>query len=700
MTNLSIINKGNQVSEVDNELDGEDLNSQDTETKQTEEQHDIHGMSDEQFSMFAYTTLRECMREVYTLQAREEFVLKDKEKIHAEILEANNFIEEKPQYQKYLQNLQKALYEQNINVFNQLLTYFVRDVLKTDKGIEMELFVSRGMPGIRIEAVNSGFKENIIDGSGGAIANIVSTGLRLICLSRLPHRKFIILDEPDCWIKPEFVPAFAKIIGELSRKLRIQTVIISHHSWEYFKDYGRVIELEKDGAILEANIKHDTAIDEQTKKQDYIAEVHLRRFMSHYNTVYKLHPFLTCIIGKNDLGKSVIAAAMKALAFNDSSDSCVKHNENSAQVFARLSVGDGILWERFKVKEKGQEQKVKYTLLDSEDNYITSEFNSYDVPEFINSKLRIMKSEDIDVHISSQKTPVFMIGNDVSPANKAKILSLGKEILVIQQMMSHINSTASEYSALKKKNEPLYDQYIRELKLLSDVHGFIPTFEKLEQHLTEIKEEIAEINAMNEMIPKIEQLKKLQSIPPVMGSVIVPQFEDEDEINNILWQLDFGSKYSEIKQIKPMIAAPQLEDLTEINRFIKTIASLDKLKDIEKVNTLPIPSFEDEETINIIVFAIDQHQKYNEISKVETLPMLELEDETVINDILFRMDDETKNIEDTQKKIAILKKKQENLEQRRQELDARIHEEYEKSGTVCPTCKQQVSFETYKEHLV
>lgn len=405
-------------------------------------------MNNHQFFLFAYNTVRDCIREAYRLQAREEFVLKDKKDIHDRILEAKNFIEEKPQYNTYLNELQKALYEQNINVFNQLLTYFVKDVLKSEKEIQMELFVSRSMPAIRIEAINDGFKEDIIDGSGGAIANIVSTGLRLICLSRLPHRKFIILDEPDCWIKPEFVPAFAKIIGELSRKLRIQTVIISHHNWEFFKDYGRVIELEKDGTILQNHVKHDSAYDEDKIKHDYISEVSIRRFMSHHDTTYKLHPYLTCIIGKNDLGKSVIAPAFKAVAFNYSSDSYVKHNENSSQIYIKTSGGDGFLWERFKVKGKGQEQKVKYSLF-KDDQLVTSEFNSNQTPSFISDKLQIMESEGIDVHISNQKTPIFMIGNDVSPKDKAKILSLGKEIIIIQKMMEEINTTSLEYSREK-----------------------------------------------------------------------------------------------------------------------------------------------------------------------------------------------------------------------------------------------------------
>lgn len=655
-------------------------------------------MGNQEFFMFAYTTLRELMKDIYALQAREDFVMKDKEKIHAEIKEANNFNEEKPEYRKYLENLQKALYEQNINVFNQLLTYFIRDVLKTDKAIEMKLFTSRGMPGISVEAVNNGFNENIIDGSGGAIANIVSTGLRLICLSRLAHRKFIILDEPDCWIKPEFVPSFAKIIGELSRKLRIQTIIISHHSWEYFKDYGRVIELDKDGSILENRIKHDTDFD-IPKDMDYLKEVTFKRFMSHFNTTYQLHPFLTCIIGKNDLGKSVIAAAMKALAFNSASDSCVMHNENSAQVFARSSLGDGFLWERFKVKEKGQEQKVKYSLF-KDDDLIASEFNSDYVPSFINDKLRIMKSEEIDVHISSQKTPIFMIGNDVSPANKAKILSLGKEIIVIQQMMSYIQSKSTEYNAKNRKNEPLYEQYVRELKLLSGVENFIPTFDELQKKIESLKNEISKLEKLEMFLPEFQQLQKLKEIESIKDSIKIPQFKDEDNINNLLVELKTGADYSNISKIDSLPALPKLKDETKIKQLVHLLGSLGKSQNIKQVSKLDIPQFQDEDAINELVYILDQHHQYQKIEKISSLPVLELQDEDKINDILFILDEERKTIEIIQEQILKHQEKMKSIELKKKALEQKIHDEYEKSGNVCPTCKQQVSFELYKEHLL
>lgn len=655
-------------------------------------------MDNEQFFIFAYSTLRETLKEVYSLQAREEYVMKDKEKIHAEIQEAKNFLEEKPEYQKFLQNLQKALYEQNINVFNQLLTYFIRDVLKTEKSIEMKLFVYRNMPGIEIEAINNGFHENIIDGSGGAIANIVSTGLRLICLSRLPHRKFIILDEPDCWIKPEFVPSFAKIIGDLSRKLRIQTVIISHHSWEFFKDYGRVIELDKDGAILQNSIKHDTTYDIPAD-MDYLKEVTFRRFMSHFNTTYELHPFLTCIIGKNDLGKSVIAAAMKALSFNESSDSCVMHNENSAQVYAKTSLGDGFLWERFKVKEKGQEQKVKYSLF-KDDVFVTSEFNSDYVPDFINDKLKIMRSEDIDVHISNQKTPIFMIGNDVNATNKAKILSLGKEIIIIQQMMSHINSKSSECNAIKRKNEPLYEQYVRELKLLAGIENYISDFDILQNRLDKLKTEITKANALERFLPQFEIMNKLQSIEPIHSTIEQPEFQNEEFINEILWNIKLGSAYSNISMINSLEKAPVFKDENKINQLVKVIGNLKRSSEINSIEKIEIPEFQDEENINEIVYKLDLHQQYQNIEKISTINPLKLDDEDAINNLLFIFDEETKAIANIQKQIAIAQKALQENEEKRKILEQKIHEEYESSGNICPTCKQQVSFEIYKEHLL
>jgi ABC-type branched-subunit amino acid transport system ATPase component len=76
-------------------------------------------------------------------------------------------------------------------------------------------------------------------------------GLRLIALSQLDeksHRKFVVLDEQDCWLRPDLVPRFMRIIHRIAEKLSFQVLVISHHDIDLFRDYAdRIYRLVVDG---------------------------------------------------------------------------------------------------------------------------------------------------------------------------------------------------------------------------------------------------------------------------------------------------------------------------------------------------------------------------------------------------------------------------------------------------------------------
>jgi ABC-type branched-subunit amino acid transport system ATPase component len=79
-------------------------------------------------------------------------------------------------------------------------------------------------------------------------------GLRLIALSQLhekDHRRFLILDEQDCWLRPDLVPRLMRIIHAIAHKLQFQTLVISHHDVSLFREYAdriyRVLPPAKEG---------------------------------------------------------------------------------------------------------------------------------------------------------------------------------------------------------------------------------------------------------------------------------------------------------------------------------------------------------------------------------------------------------------------------------------------------------------------
>ena len=72
------------------------------------------------------------------------------------------------------------------------------------------------------------------------------------------HRRFLILDEQDCWLRPDLVPDLMRIIHTIAHKLQFQIMVISHHDVSLFREYAdRIYRLlpparEGEGVQVEA----------------------------------------------------------------------------------------------------------------------------------------------------------------------------------------------------------------------------------------------------------------------------------------------------------------------------------------------------------------------------------------------------------------------------------------------------------------
>lgn len=640
-----------------------------------------------------YNVVETYLKEALLLQGRLESLTTEKQVVIDKVEKAKIWLQKQPDYLKFLQHLQNLLNQKNIGAFSELLSYFVRDVLQKDKDIVLEAYISRGLPALKIEASNNGNRESILEGNGGSIANIVSTGLRLIALSRMSNRKFIMLDEPDCWLKPDHIPLFARIIGEISKKLNIQTVIISHHHWKYFKDYGRVIELKTDGVHLTTEIIHDTPIPENTPN-DTIKTVILRRFMSHYETKYELHPHLTVIIGENDLGKSVITTAFKALSYADSSDSYIMHNENEAQTLLELNDNRVLMWQRFRETTQDNPQKVKFTFF-KDGQKVTDAYSAHDVPDFIARELNISTLEDIDVHIGNQKQPVFLLSSDIKPSEKAKILSLGKESLIIQKMMENLKSKKSKNKHAVDDGQERYVIIQKEIAVLEDIETVVEVLEDLKTETFYLNKQSAQIEDLSNVLSILKPAQQISEIEPINNeNISEPDLKPVDDLSQLIRTLTVTSLINDIDLIDNNISDIVLHDTTTITKIIDDLSVLEKISSIN--------------TIDNNIVDVDPSQMHNtkEISKAIVL-ISQLEKINVIEPIIYDIDQpELYNLDELSSIIKQLKeqqlieakfrKEQDRLEKLQEDLEKKVDDFIKKNGSLCPTCKQHVD----REHIL
>lgn len=176
----------------------------------------------------------------------------------AELAEANAFLERAPRVHQALEDLSQKIFQEVSHALETNLTLWLQDVLEQPLEVKVRTDYKRNAASVEFVIEREGQEEDIMRGQGGSVVNVLSVGLRIFALKlmtddrRSPHRRFLILDEPDAWLRPDRVPRLVKIIHDVGKELGFQTILISHHDVELFADYADKIyrfEPQPDGTV-------------------------------------------------------------------------------------------------------------------------------------------------------------------------------------------------------------------------------------------------------------------------------------------------------------------------------------------------------------------------------------------------------------------------------------------------------------------
>lgn len=191
------------------------------------------------------------------LMERRKHAQSQADKYRAMLTELEAFLELEPKVLLALDQLDSQLFKDITCMLEDKLSIALQEVLGQSIRLKVEAVQSHKSIGFEFSIERDGHEEHILKGSGGSVANILSVGLRLFaltCLSEERHRRFLVLDEQDCWIQPELIPRFIKIIREAAKALNFQILMISHHDPNLFFDQAdRVFRLNPhpDGVKVE-----------------------------------------------------------------------------------------------------------------------------------------------------------------------------------------------------------------------------------------------------------------------------------------------------------------------------------------------------------------------------------------------------------------------------------------------------------------
>ncbi len=159
-----------------------------------------------------------------------------------------------PQIESALESLSQQLFSDVAQLLEEKLTLALTELLDQPIKFTAKSDYARGAATVEFAIERDGYEEDILRGQGGSVANILSVGLRMFALARLDpahHRRFLVLDEPDAWLRPDLVPRLVKIISLAGQELGFQTILISHHDLSGDPNVDKVYGLhpQTDGSV-------------------------------------------------------------------------------------------------------------------------------------------------------------------------------------------------------------------------------------------------------------------------------------------------------------------------------------------------------------------------------------------------------------------------------------------------------------------
>src|SRR5262249_24431351 len=107
-----------------------------------------------------------------------------------------------------LDKLSEQLFGRIVNILEEKLTLALHEGLDQPIALKVNRDYKRGGATMSFHVERNGQPEDIMKGQGGSVANILSVGLRMFALTTLEptvHRRFLVLDEQDCWLRPDLV---------------------------------------------------------------------------------------------------------------------------------------------------------------------------------------------------------------------------------------------------------------------------------------------------------------------------------------------------------------------------------------------------------------------------------------------------------------------------------------------------------------
>lgn len=502
-----------------------------------------------------------------------------------------------PEVKEFLDYLQWQEHEKSVGAYEKLLSAFMEEVLPGYRKVVFELTTERNAPALNI-FIKKGENmppEDALMGTGGSVTNILVTGLRIISLLRSGKRKFLVLDEPDCWLNPDYIPAFSKVINEMAKELGIQIFLISHYVNSTFSGIDHTVHLYKNGNRLDTNILGEIPIWEDG--EEGIKSIMLRDFQAHTDTYIPLSPGVTLLTGDNDIGKSAIVTALRSIFYGKGNKTNIRHFCDKASVSIEFTGNRLLCWER---NNKGK-YKESYVMLD-ENHDIDNPLHRNDgasLPDWLMEETGIGLIDGLDIQLAWQKEPLSLLGE--APPMRAKALAVGSEADYVQGMMGLSKEDFNDAKASVKQGEKKLESWRVQLEYLKDIGKLKQNYDLINEEIQGSQENIKKIQRVKELISKIEVLSnKKEDFSPLSLinsesindklSKMNPQLLENMKRLYISWNKSLN-RYNSLKIIEKTPIISKIEEPKSLylknfaSRWIKLSKDIERLSPLKNINS-------------------------------------------------------------------------------------------------------------------
>jgi len=479
----------------------------------------------------------------------------------------------------------------NLTAFETLLTALVREVLPGEKPVALELSTERGLASLDICVRRpDGTLEDVLEDNGGALTNVIGMALRLIAVVKADVARFLALDEADCWIAPDRVSSFYKVLEDGAARLGVQCFAVSHHDLSQFSNKFHIARIAGDllSGVMVHSADTSSAWDEE---QPGLRFIRLINVQAYKDAVLHLSPGVNALIGPNNRGKSTFIRALRAVFYGEARDSLVRAGAKSAIVEIGVA-GRRML--RFSRQPRRSPVNI-WSLHEADGSVVEEKGMRYEtggrnVPDWVGDLFRITKVEDLDVHIAHQKFPVFLLGETAS--RRSAVLSIGQEASYIRDMLVIHRERCARDNATVRNGE-------RELAALQEALANFDEISVLRPRLVSLRSQAQLIGEAAERLERLQdhasrlsrlkrQLAKAQARTAAMRQLPQPEqladltrrvehARERERIGRQVLQLsrELASSRSRLALLQALPdAVPALENTAPAQNILKRLADL------------------------------------------------------------------------------------------------------------------------------